>query len=167
MNRIKLFCYILSTVFILYIGLFLYVKCVILKNLPPTYEKEDNFIFYYYYIDKKVYPENEILLKDYLKENYYYRFDGNQIVDYLLNFNFHIKYDTNNNVYFVYINGTDFKDDKLSKITDVENINFLNFLFAKGDVLLFYTKKANISDRKSLFLDDTSSEYGINLDSIR
>lgn len=143
-----------------------YLNCT--KDFPPTFEKEDNYILHHYYKDNKITIPNEDQLRGYIKKNYIRLFDGNQMTDYLINSNFHLKYDKERDVIFVYTNGMNFIDDKLVKIVNIEDVNFLNFLIQKGDILLFYTKVNNIKNRNCQQIDDVTDEnFGIDLNYLK
>jgi hypothetical protein len=158
----------LSAILLIYCILYIVAINSCSKNFPPIYEKEDNYILHHYYKDNKITIPSEDQLRGYIKKNYIRLFDGNQMTDYLISSNFHLKYYKERDVIFVYTNGVNFIDDKLVKIVNIEDVNFFNFLIQKGDILLFYTKVNNIKNRNCQQIDDVSDEnFGIDLNFLK
>lgn len=149
MNRKRILLIVLILI-IGYSGLYFY-KVIRYKYYDSRHQfgGEDTYILNKFFEKHQVFPESANELKKFIVDNNDL-FVGNVMVDYLTKYDFHIKYDEEIGQYSVYENGLNYRDDGMEFESKSSNTNFFNFLFVKGDVLLFYSK--NIS-KESVSLD--------------
>lgn len=122
-----------------------------------SFGSRDALVLHTFYKHKGYTPVNANELKQFLIKNQGI-FEGHKLVAFLVKYNFNIYHDTLSETYYVYEYGPNYRDDKMRRVVNSEDINILNFLFKKGDVLLFYSSREDIKYRiaDSTILIDTN-----------
>jgi len=156
LNMKKIILLIGLSILLIYTGLFFYKFCFIYYyDSQFRFGEEQQYIFNSYFKKEKMTPESAEQLKEFVRNNDSL-FTENLPVEFILEHEFHLKREKSRIV--VYINGFNYRDNKLEVESKWADINFFNFLFKKGDIVLFYgelpLKREYIMDTKNFELPE-------------
>lgn len=150
MKRKSLF--VLLAVVILYSGLYFYKLCLYYYyDSQQRFGEENQYILSAFYDRNNSFPDSPVQLREFISDNDSL-FVENSTAEFLLKYDFHIKYEEEKGRMVVYEDGFNYRDDKLVDESTLSSINYFNFLFRRGDVVLFYTK---IPLEKAVTIDKT------------
>lgn len=139
----KKYLYIILLLIFAYSGLYIYkmVHYAYYDRSNMFGGGEDTYIFNKYHEQNDKFPSTAVELRKFIVDNDTL-FVANLKAEYLVNYDFHIMYDEESDLFLVYENGPNYRDDELEIEANSSNTNFFNFLVANGDVLMFTAKNS-------------------------